>query len=828
MKEPPRLRHRRAQPKNSRSLRSRSALGILSAFGLSLVCAARGHAEACDAAALRKADGDYQLGLAAYRGGRLDAAYAALAAAHAACPDAIPVRNDFIVAAVNAGHASEALALAADLRPADLPVYVLEALGRGARDLHEPQLALRFYDAILASHADIGAAVGRDLARLDAGEAAAAEADLAMLNQRNPGRIDVLEALGLAAEAAGDTSAALAATLRLLELSPDHTVGLQLRYRLLVRSGAPQLATALTPESLVTPAQRGATLHDTLALEYRWARDSQGTDKQRAAAVDIVIARMREAAADETLPAEARAALRRDWIAALAERGRAAEAITEYAHLIDAGLAVPPYLRAAMVGAYLTHREPERALREFRSLPPDYEPAFGVRVNAFYALLESGHYTAAIAWADHLVAITPKFLDPDRPGLIRANDDYVSALVIAALARAYTDRMPKAQRSLAALRLIAPANRDVLLGLAEVDDLRGWPRRSAGIAAQVLQTEPDAVGPLPKLFDDRLEIGAFVAADETLDRMRELLPADDASLLHADREWHTHELPEFSFEGQYGRSYGGRPGTIDSGAEEYVYSPPVDWDYRFYVHLNQSEGTPAQGDTYRHAVGVGVEYHTDGWLATGELLEIDRQGPAPQLTLTAMPDDQWRIGAAYALRTLEIPIAAVVVGVHADRAALNLDYRVDESREFGGTVSHEEFSDHNSRFETLAFWRERWLTGPIYKLDTRVDLDTSSNTLTDTNYFNPRRDFTDMITVENQWLQYRRYDRALTHELDVGLGDYWQQSHGTGLVASLRYQLGYDINDRLSLKAGVGRAWRPYDGQRERLDALNLNFFGRF
>lgn len=818
MKEIPPLRHRRA----------RLAAGMLSVLGLSIACLARAHAQSCEASSRRSADADYERGLAAYRDGRLDTAYASIALARAACPDVAAIRNDFIVAAVNAGHPADALAAAADLRPGDFPVYVLEALGRGARDLHEPDAALRFYDAILAVRVDVGAAVGRDLARLDRGEAAAAAADLNALNRANPGRIDVLEALGLADEAQGDSSAALAAVEHLLELAPDHAVGLALRYRLLVHSGAPQLATALTPERLVSPTQRAATLHDSLALEYRWARDAPGSDKERAAAIDAVIARMRAAAADETLPAEARAASRRDWISALAERGRAAEAVREYERLVAEGLSIPPYLDAAMVGAYLTVRQPALAVQRFESLPADYVPAFGVRVNEFYALLESERYAAAIAWADHLVAITPKFLDSDRPGLLRQNADYVSALVVAALARAYTNRPAEAQRALEALRRAAPANRDGLLGLAEVDALRGWPRRSAGLAGDVLQAEPDAVGPLPKVFTDQLATGDFIAADETANRMRTLLPADDPSLLHAQRDWQTHELPEFSIAGQYGRSYGGRPGIIDSGAEEYVYTPPVDWDYRFFVHLNQSEGTPVQGDTYRHAVGAGIEYRTDGWLATGELLEIDRQGPAPQVTLTAMPGDQWRIGAAYALRTLEIPIAAVVVGVHADRAALNLDYRIDESREFGGVASHEEFSDHNSRFETLGFWRERWVTGPVYQLDTRLDLDTSSNTLGATNYFNPRRDFTDEITLQNQWLQYRRYDRALTHELDAGLGDYWQENHGAGLVASLRYQLGYDINDRLTLKAGIGQTWRPYDGERERLAALTFNFFGRF
>jgi len=166
--------------------------------------------------------------------------------------------------------------------------------------------------------------------------------------------------------------------------------------------------------------------------------------------------------------------------------------------------------------------------------------------------------------------------------------------------------------------------------------------------------------------------------------------------------------------------------------------------------------------------------------------------------------------------------------VHADRAALNLDYRASDLRETGANLQHEEFSDGNSRFEALWFWRERWISGPVYKLDTRLDLDTSTNSLgANVNYFNPKHDFTGSVTLQNQWLQFRRYDCALTHQLEIGAGDYVQQGYDAGLVAFARYQLSYEVNDRIILKAGVGRTIRPYDGDRERLDAVTFGFLGR-
>ena len=815
--------------KKDHSLGPRKPAGApLAALGALVCVAAAARAVECPTAERQAAARDYGEGVAAYRAGNVDASYPLLQAANALCPDDPHYRNDFVVAAVGAGHAAEALALGAPLDAGALPTYVLEALGRAARDTHQPDLAIHYYDAILAAGRDIGAAVGRDLALIDRGNAREAQTDLQALSARFTDRVDVLEALGLADEALGEVIPALAAAESLLRLDPAYPGGLALRYRMLVSSGAPQLAAEVTPQRLVSPAQRGAALHDALALEFRWARDAPGSDKLRARNIDAVIAHMRAAIADPAIGADARADLRRDLVEALAERGRAAEAIVEYESLIAEGLAIPPYVTAAAVGAYLARRRPERAAALFRSLPADSHPAFGVQVNYFYALLESGHYAAAVAWADRLTRQEGRYHDADSPDLRSENDDYAGALVLAALARTYTDRLAEAQRRLTAILNTAPADADARLALAETEALRGWPRRGAATAMSVLQFRPDASGPWSKSFYDELQIGAGAAAYEALGSMTADLPADDAALLRAERDWQTHDTAEISIDGQIGRSYGGRPGVIDSTVEEYGYSPPIASDYRVYVHLNQGEGTPAQGDTYRHAVGAGVEYHTADWLATAELLEIDRAGPSPQFSLEATPNDYWKFGGSYSLRTLDVPIAAGSVGVQADRAALNLDYRASDLRVTGAILQHEEFSDGNSRFEALWFWRERWISGPVYKLDTRLDLDTSTNSLgANVNYFNPKHDFTGSVTLQNQWLQFRRYDCALTHQLEIGAGDYVQQGYDAGLVAFARYQLSYEVNDRIILKAGVGRTIRPYDGDRERLDAVTFGFLGR-
>jgi biofilm PGA synthesis protein PgaA len=122
-----------------------------------------------------------------------------------------------------------------------------------------------------------------------------------------------------------------------------------------------------------------------------------------------------------------------DLIEALQERGHSREAVAEYESMRGDGIAVPPHAIGAAVDAYLTLRQPERSITLFRSLPPDSKPSFGVKSSYFYALLESGRYLDAIAWADGLAAREPMYLDAGTPGLRSENENYVKALVLAGL-----------------------------------------------------------------------------------------------------------------------------------------------------------------------------------------------------------------------------------------------------------------------------------------------------------------------------------------------------------------------------------------------------------
>ena len=774
-----------------------------------------------------EARSQYDAGLAAFKAGDTAESYSKLKGAYEACPDNTRYRNDYIFAAVLSGHPAEALALTASLDPASLPVYVLESLGRAARDNHQPDLAIHYYDTILATENDIAARVGRDLALMDRGQPSQAQADLIALESAYPDRSDVLEALGLADESVGDNIAALGAAQRLLEINPQHVGALKLRYRVLVRSGAPHLADELTPGKLLSADELGRLRRDELGFEFRWARDDPGSDHARASRLDEVIERMRRAAADSSITPQARNGLRSDLVTALVERGRLREAADEYEHLVADRATIDPYVSAAVVSAYEGLKQPQRAIAIFGHLPSGTIPSYEAEASYVYALLDVGRYQAAIDRADALLSKEPAYYHANSAELRTENPYYARALVLCALVRSYADRLADAQKRLEALLSSAPMNSDARLALAETYNERGWPRAALDTSRLVLQSDPTATSPLGQLFSAQFSAADWPAAQHTLTRMSESLPTDNSTLLRTERDWDLHQMPEVSIDGHLGESYGGPAGVIDSEIGEYVYTAPIDSNYRAYAHLDQTAGEPPQGTTFRYAQGAGLEYHTASWLATGELLAIDHSGPYPQVSVESTPNDYWKIGGSYALRTLDIPIAAVVLGVHADRLALNTGYRENESFDLGTQVVQERYSDSNLRLEWLAYWHERWVSGPTYKLDTRLDIDTSRDTLADTNYFNPKRDLSAVITVQNQWLQFRNGTTSLTHEVDLAIGSYTQQGYGTGAIQLLQYQLVYEPSDRLTLKAGAGVSIRPFDGQRERLDTLIFNVEGR-
>ena len=69
--------------------------------------------------------------------------------------------------------------------------------------------------------------------------------------------------------------------------------------------------------------------------------------------------------------------------------------------------------------------------------------------------------------------------------------------------------------------------------------------------------------------------------------------------------------------------------------------------------------------------------------------------------------------------------------------------------------------------------------------------------------------------LDNEWLLWRRYERSFGHRLQVGAGEYWQQSFGSNTSWFISYEQQFKWDNRFEINYGVTRTQHAYDGTNE-------------
>lgn len=778
--------------------------------------------------------GRHAQALQAARNGRYDEALAGLRQLRRAYPDNRTYQLDLLTVAAWAGRYAEALEAGADLVPADLPLYALNALALAARHRQQTERALELYALLQARQPDNpDPAIGRIQTLVDAGRSNEALALAQPLFRQYPENDEVLAALARCYEHSRRWIEALGAAQAILARDPQLATARSLQFRALWRLGAPHAAARLPPPGL-TAAEQQALEHDSLAFAQRWARiAAEGNPgPQRWQPLDRVIGEMAQLARnmDERQPSAGRS-VRADTVAALTDRLRMAESLDSY-NALAAETEPPAYVRLARAHALLYLEEPEAARVLFAELLEEQPELFEIesRLAYFYALLESGHHDEALAYIDALDK--PPWMNTGIPASFRPDPDYPRLLLTQALARSYTERLADGQARLEALARRAPANNDIGSALAATYQMRGMNFAAEAHHDWMLGATPDYAWSRLGRFGSRLALADYPGAKADLQAAAAALPEEKA-VSRATRAWETHNLRELHVEAEAGRSAGAAAsplGTRDRSLDAWLYSAPFDDHWRAYAHTHYATATFDDSRPVRTATGAGLEYRRRYWSGSAELYTLrgDSGGLLAQAAYT--PDDHWRLDGRLSRRTLEAPLRAYAAGIQANSLGLGLTYRWHESRSARAGIEGLSFSDGNERRAWSAAWTERLASGPIYKADLRGDLYASSNSLAAVQapYFNPSRDRSLSLSLIQEWTQFRRYERSLVHRLELGLGDYWQEGYGNGGIALVRYELAYAPDDRLELRLGISRSRRPYDGTPTTLDAISLMADWRF
>ena len=139
-----------------------------------------------------------------------------------------------------------------------------------------------------------------------------------------------------------------------------------------------------------------------------------------------------------------------------------------------------------------------------------------------------------------------------------------------------------------------------------------------------------------------------------------------------------------------------------------------------------------------------------------------------------------------------------------------------------------DFSDGNTRNSLFLRGRQRVVTLPTYKLNLDAEVFTSRNSAQNVAYYSPSRDLSVMVTANNIWRTFRRYDIIFTQQLNVAFGVYQQQSFDSGPIGYLQYLADFDVNEALTLRFGVRRSRNIYDGVSEYGTFYTLGIGGSF
>ena len=633
------------------------------------------------------------------------------------------------------------------------------------------------------------------------------------------------------AEAQGDWAVVLGRQLKLLDNAPGNSEARKTAWRAAMRLGLFEQAASL--EASLDTNERRAMEGDRIALMIRHGIIDRNTlrGSERYLRLDSALTASDALAIDflagKTPDAEDQRRLT-DRLSALANRRRASDAITLHQAFIARNLAVPLWAKRDLAGSYLELRQPQQAVSLYQDVVAANPDDFDANLGLFYALVESEALDAASAHIDAFAARLPERRNRDG----KYNGERLSSDITADQARLYSDRLKAAQERISARRQASPYNSEARQTNASLALARGWPNLGEQLLQRVEGADPQNPAIHADLAETRLTLQNWPAAQASLAQAN-ALDAEHGAVKRANVSFDLHNRYELSVDAGFGKGDGGASylGSSDWHVDTWLYSRPIADNWRVFFHNYTATADFDDSKTDWIRSGLGAEWRWLNWRFTGEVNGGSNETAGLTGTASWKPDDYWTLSASAESRTNDIPLRAVGDGVHASQTSLNLDWRADESRKFSVGSAFYDFSDGNQRTAINAAWLERWHSSPRWMFETTLGVDASRNTLeTGFSYFNPKNDHSAWLTAAVENLAWRNYEYAFRHRLALTGGRYWQMENNIapGNIEAIEYTQRWELDRDLSLRYGIGRSLRPYDGVREARNFGSLSLLWRF
>ncbi len=782
----------------------------------------------------------HQEALSFARAGEHPRALAQLADLRARFPERAQYHYDYIAILGWAERDAEVLQQTEHLSLEQLPPYMLETIGKSARNLKQYDLAIQAYQtAVARAPQRQQSRLGLALALSENSQGAQALALLAShRDAEGSDYFSLLEATAYAHISLKDYFAALACYEEILQHKPNHDGALRGRILMTHRLGAPHLAASMMKRhlGLLNSDEQAAIMSDVSAISIRWSRlPAHSDDDQRAQVamleqtVEALKQRMLVLSAAGKGQSRQYQRVAFDLMIALQVLQRMSEVTSLYQALVKQSAKFPKHALIAAADAYLQLKQPAKARDLYLEALSMGKPSLAVQLSLFYAYIENEEHERALELIDQLNKEQPRWKRLAGSSSVKENPNKVPVEITAAYARAYIDQLGQAQARLEPLHRQAPENLDIRSSLAYLYLWRGWPRRALEefeIAGVQDSHHLDAA--LGRIHA-RYALYEFPTVEENIAALNWHYP-ESARLKGVNRMWALHNMRELRVDISRGISSGAQEGSRDLTLNSYLYGRPLRHRYRPYLHHLHSQARFPEGVSYYRRIGAGIEYRRRDLEVRSELAR--NLGGAADIGLNSSlqwsMDDHWSLYGNLDSYSNDVPLRGRAQGVDGWGVGAGVSYRFHELRRIDLSLKWLEFSDQNRRQSLGLSVDQRLITKVDYKLNGTASLYTSQNTRLDAPYFNPLSDLTLQLGVVNEWLLKRHYDYAYRHRLGLMVGQYQQKSYGGKLIWTVRYEHQWNFNDRTELRYAISRGQRAYDGVTEFITQFDLALVWRF
>jgi biofilm PGA synthesis protein PgaA len=719
---------------------------------------------------------------------------------------------DAIVVRGWAERDAEVLDLAEQLPLATATLEAARTVAKSARNVRRYDVAARWYRrAIELDPAAPDGRVGLAMTLTDAGDTAAADAELAQFPAAVRDTAPVRAARAYVRERSGAPLAALGEYDAILARDPADPIALRgkalaLRALLLPEQA---LAVAEAHPGVLTDAEIARLEVDRLAVGLRLATRTAYSGARRDVETRAALARLDEALPRVTDPA-ARLALMLDRVVALVEVGSAEEAVAAF-EALPATAATPTYALVAVSDAYRTLHRPEDSLRVLRSAPAD-AANLELSLALVYTWLDLEQYTKAFALADRLAAGLPLVNATTGSTATKGNPERVRAELAAGAAYAYGDQLGAAQARFERLLRDAPGNLDVRHELANVYRWRGWLDRSVLEYRRVLAVAPDLLAARIGYAYAQIDARDYAGARATVDlfasgQLRE--PAVD----RLAREWRLHNRSELEVVVNDSDSTGPTFGSDAYRVDATWHSAPLAYRWRALAHTHDGYALFPEGDARRSRLGGGIEYRAPRFTASAELSVARAGGEAGvRGDLAWRVSDEWSLAALVDFNGNDVPLRGYRAGVETDATGVTATFACNELMSIATGVHAQRYSDGNGAQSLFVDGRYRFVNRPRSKLELVGEVATSRADRSDVVYYSPLRDSALYVGLHHAWRIHRRYERSVTQNVTLTTGAHDQAGFASGRVWRAQYALEWRPGERFAVSAGVERARQFFDG----------------